>query len=75
MPYSKKGRFKVTRKMCAKVFPAIKPGDYIEISFTEKPVKGRFVLVSEFENQWIDKYRFGMKRKNIYPVTKIIMMN
>lgn len=75
MPYSKKGRFKVTRKMCAKVFPAVKPGDYIEVSFTAKPVRGRLVLISEFEKQWIDKYHHKMQRKNIYPVTKIIMMD
>lgn len=71
----KTGRFKVTKKMCAKVYPVIKPGDYIEISFTGKPVQGRFVLISEFEEQWIDRFHHRMKRKNVYPVTKIIMMN
>jgi hypothetical protein len=75
MAYSKTGRFKVTKKMCAKVYPAIKPGDLIEISFSQKPLHGRFVLISEFEEQWIDRYHHRMKRKNMYPITKIILMD
>jgi len=73
MPAQKKGIFKVTKKMCAKVRPIIKPGDFIEVSFTGKPVQGKYVLISEFEEQWIDKYHWRMKRRNIYPITKIIM--
>ena len=69
----KKDAFKVTKKMCAKVYPYIKPGDIIEVSFTREPVPGRYVLISEFEEQWIEKYNRNMKKKNIYPVTKIIM--
>jgi len=75
MPVVKKGLFKVTKKMCAKVYPIIKPGDKIEISFSDKPVHGRFVLISEFEEQWIDRFHWRMKKRNIYPVTKIIMMS
>ena len=75
MPYSRKGTLTVTKKMCAKVFPIIKPGDIIEISFTEKPVHGKYVLISEFEEQCIDKFHWRMKRKNIYPITKIIITN
>jgi hypothetical protein len=73
MPSSKKGIFKVTKKMCAKVYPVIKPGDFIEVSFTEEPVHGKYVLISEFEKQWIDKFHRRMSRRNIYPITKIIM--
>ncbi len=75
MSCSKKGIFKVTKKMCAKVFPVIKPGDKIEISFSERPIRGRFVLISEFEEQWIDRFHGRMKKRNIYPITKIIMMS
>ena len=75
MPSAKKGLFRVTKKMCARVYPAVKPGDNIEISFTRKPVPGRLVLVSEFEKQWLEKYSVKLKRRNIYPVTKIIMTN
>lgn len=60
--------------MCAKVYPVVKPGDMIEVSFTHQPVNGRYVLISEFEEQWIDKFHWRMKRRNIYPITKIIMM-
>lgn len=73
MPYSKKGILKVTKKMCAKVYPVIKPGDLIEISFTAKPVHGKYILISEFEEQWIDKFHWRMKKRNIYPIIKIIM--
>lgn len=75
MAYSKKGVLKATKKMCAKVYPIIKPGDMIEISFKDKPVHGKYVLISEFEEQWIDKFHWRMKRRNIYPITKIIMMS
>jgi hypothetical protein len=75
MPCSKKGILKVTKKMCAKVYPVIKPGDMIEISFSQKPVHGKYVLISEFEKQWIDKFHWRMKKRNIYPITKIIMVN
>lgn len=73
MPSLKKGTFKVTKKMCAKVYPVIKPGDFIEVSFSDKPVHGRYVLISEFEEQWIDKFHWRMKKRNIYPITKIII--
>lgn len=75
MPSSKKGTLKVTKKMCARVYPVIKPGDFIEVSFTGKPIKGRYVLISEFDEQWIDKFHWRMKKRNIYPITKIIMTN
>jgi len=64
---------KVTKPMCMKVYPSIKPGDNIEVSFTDKIYDGNFVLVSHNEKQWIERYFHGLKKYNVYPIIKVIM--
>lgn len=66
----------VTKSMCKKV-GAIKPGDKILVSCrsNDKPKHGEYVLVSHFENQWIEKYWKGLTRryKNIYLIVRVTM--
>ena len=67
----------VTKPMCDKVYPAIKEGDTIIVSFEkkDKPRHGNFVLVSWNEYQWIEKYWAGLRKKyeNIYLITKVVI--
>lgn len=67
----------VTKKMARKVTGAIQPGDVIVIDLQDKkkPNHGQYVLVSCNEEQWIEKFWDGLKKRyrNIYPVVKIII--
>ena len=67
----------VTKSMCRKVAPIICAGDKILITFTSKdvPQYGDYVLISDNEYQWIEKYREGLRERfnNIYPIRRVIM--
>jgi hypothetical protein len=58
-----------------KIYPLIKPGDQIQVSFTDKINEGSLVLVSHNEKQWIEKYSKRLTRYNIYSISKVIMMS
>ena len=66
---------KVTKSMCRKIYPLVKPGDQIQISFKDKIVEGSLVLVSHNERQWIEKYSKRLKNANVYSILKVIMMS
>ncbi len=66
---------KVTKSMCKKVFPLVKPGDQIQVGFKDKFYKGSLVLVSHNEKQWIEKYSKRLENYNVYPIVKVIMMS
>lgn len=66
---------KVTKSMCRKIYPLIKPGDQIQVSFKDKINEGSLVLVSHNERQWIEKYSKRLNRYNIYSISKVIMMS
>ena len=69
-----KAVFVVTKKMCRKVYPVIKPGDKILIDLKwHKPAQGQFILISNNEDQWIERYNRQPKKINYYPVIKIII--
>ena len=63
--------------MVRKVFPVVKDGDVIIVSFnkSDKLYHGKYVLVSLNEKQWIERYWAGLSKryKNIYPIEKIIL--
>jgi hypothetical protein len=64
----------VTKKMCAKVYPVIKPGDKILVDLKFRhPAKGQFILISDNEEQWIEKYIRQLKDVNYYPIIRVIM--
>jgi hypothetical protein len=64
----------VTKKMCAKVYPLIKPGDKILLDLKFRhPAKGQFILISDNEEQWIEKYSRQPKDVNFYPIIRVIM--
>jgi hypothetical protein len=64
----------VTKKMCAKVYPVIKPGDKILVDLKfHKPAKGQFILISDNEEQWIEKYNGQTKDVNFYPIIRVII--
>lgn len=64
----------VTKKMCAKVYPVIKPGDKILVDLKFRhPAKGQFILISDNEEQWIEKYSHKLKDVNYYPIIRVIM--
>ncbi|MDR3626340.1 MAG: hypothetical protein P4L45_05890 [Ignavibacteriaceae bacterium] len=65
----------VTKKMCAKVFPVVKPGDKILVDLKFRhPAKGQFILISDNEEQWIEKYSRKLKDVNYYPIIRVIMV-
>ncbi len=64
---------KITKSMCRKVYPVLKPGDNIEVSFNAKFGKGDLVLVSHNDKQWIERYSKNLDKYNIYPVVKVFM--
>ncbi len=64
----------VTKSMCRKVFPLVKPGDRIQVSFKDKFNDGSLVLVSHNEKQWIDKYSLKLEKYNVYSIIKVVMM-
>jgi len=67
----------VTEYMCHKFKGVFMPGDYIIVSQEkkDKPRHGDFVLISLNENQWIEKYWPGLRKryKNIYLIVKTII--
>ena len=66
---------KVTKSMCRKVFPLVKPGDQIQVSFKDELRDGSLALVSHNEKQWIEKYSKKLDKYNVYSIVKVIMMN
>lgn len=69
-----KAVFVVTKKMCEKVYPVIKPGDKILVDLKlRKPAKGQFILISDNEEQWIEKYSRQPKDVNFYPIVRVII--
>ena len=70
---SKTFLLEVTKSMCRKVYPLVKPGDKIQVSFKDKVHKGGLVLVSHNEKQWIEKYSKKLDKYNVYPIVKVIM--
>lgn len=63
----------VTKSMCAKVFPVIKPGDHIIVNSKVKPLKGDFVLVLDNERNWIDKYSRELYKFNVHSIIRVVM--
>jgi hypothetical protein len=64
----------VTKKMCCKVYPVIKPGDKILVDLKmHKPANGQFILISDNEEQWIEKYTRQLKDVNFYPIVRVII--
>ena len=69
-----KAVFVVTKKMCSKVYPVIKEGDKILVDLKlHKPAKGQFILISDNEEQWIEKYSRQLKDVNYYPIIRVII--
>ena len=66
---------KVTKSMCKKVYPLVKPGDQIKVSFKDKVRDGSLVLVSHNEKQWIEKYSTKLNKYNVYSILKVEMMS
>ena len=70
-----KAVFAVSKKMCKKVYPVIKPGDKILVDLKfRRPAKGQYILISDNEEQWIEKYSRKLKKDvNYYPIIRVIM--
>lgn len=66
-------RIRVTKKLCAKVYPVIKPGDHIIVNSKIKPSKGDFVLVLDNERNWIDKYSNELSEYNVHSIIRVVM--
>ena len=65
----------VTKSMCRKIYPLVKPGDKIKVSFKDKVRDGSLVLVSYNEKQWIEKYSAKLNKYNVYTIVKVMMMS
>lgn len=66
---------KVTKGMCNRIYPVIKPGDIIYVNFKEKIFPGDLVFVSNNEKQWIEKYSEKLKKYNVYLISKVVMQS